>query len=896
MKYSLIFGLFLLMLAVPFALADASGSVTVCKAENAVFEFELYNQAEPLTYAISPSGIAGTLSLTTVSLGSGEKVNFTFTVPTSGKAPGNYPFTIIADGVASVSRASGLLIVSNCYDSILSVSPTAATAEKCNSVKVKVSLQNSGSKQDSYLLSSTGDLGVTFSPQALNVNPSGQASSDAMISVPCSATTGAHTIQITSSGRSKQSATVTVQVTAPVPTPTPTGCAYSNPACTSPKVCQNNACVLPPGCKYNNPGCGSGFACNSTSNSCAEIPKVPAAVITSSIQYDVCRGESVAYDYSITNPAATAQNYSIAVSGVAAAVSPSSSMVVDSNKTVAFVVTVDTAQVNPGTYYFNVTAKAVDNQVTATSGLRVRDCYASTVSLATAKMALCPTQVMARTLTVRNSGAESDIFLLSAKAAPDLAVEFSPEALLVPAGEERTALVMVTAPVQYNSSGEARVVTIYSTANSVASTQLSVDLTPVASCASAFNPSMFLSAIRACKGEVARFKFGVYNPENVAVVFNITASSPLKGTLSVNSLSVPNKSSENVYYTVNTTDVALGSYPIVLIAGNGKTSGSVASQLQVDECFASNLTLVNVLSGNETLPIVYPSAVPTAAATPVANASSNATNVTNKPAGVLWAILPQGLMFESGLQKPVTVTIRNAADYDVSSVRVLISNMTVSDAIIPLIPAGKSVNVDLVVSTGLSKPFNATVRAVGEQGSGETLFLVNATTGMVAAMTFKSSASAVNGTNGSVERVNTTVRLYNYANAAANVTLSVREPAISVTPAAATIPANSYVEISLSTQLPKDKDYNATIVASSKTGEVYSLPVSLRAVSPSASTGLFSGGLVSMFSLAVVAVGVILVLFYFARKQPDDEDSDEDADEDKEEAKPKEEKKPAKKR
>ena len=253
-------------------------------------------------------------------------------------------------------------------------------------------------------------------------------------------------------------------------------------------------------------------------------------------------------------------------------------------------------------------------------------------------------------------------------------------------------------------------------------------------------------------------------------------------------------------------------------------------------------------------------------------------------------------MFEAGLQKAVTVTIRNAVDYDISSVRVLISNMTVSDATLPLIPAGKSLTVDLVVSTGLSKPFNATVRAVGEQGFGETVFFVNSTEGKVAARTFTSAAKAVNGTNGSIERVNSTVRLYNYANKTSNLTVAVREPEVTVLPSAVSIPAMSYVEVSLSTQLPKDKDSNATLVVTSEAGAVYSLPVSLRAVSPSASTGLFSGGLVSMFSLAVVAVGVILVLFYFARKQPgDDEDGDEDGSgEDEDE--PKEEKKPAKKR
>jgi len=723
MKCSLVFGLFLLLFAAPFALADSAGSVSVCKGENAVFEFALYNQAEPLTYAITPSGITGTLSTTSLSLGRGQTANFTFMVATVNRAVGSYPFTIIADGGVSVSRASGLLVVSNCYDSALALNATSETVERCGSVKVKVSVQNTGSKQDTFALSSSGGLPAAFSPTVLAIGPSSQASADAVVSVPCATAAGAHPLMINASGHSKQSAKLTVYVTVPTPTPTPKGCAYSNPACASPKVCQNNACVLPSGCnysnpacaspkvcqnnacvlpsgcKYNNPACASGFSCNSTTNLCVELPPAPVPVIT--------------------------------------------------------------------------------------------------------------------------------------------------------------------------------------------------------------------ATVRACKGETARFKFSIYNPEAAAAAFNVTANSQVNGTLSVAAFTVPGNSSEGVYYTVNTTRVAVGTYPITLVASNGKTSGFVASQLQVEDCFASNLTLVGAVSGNQTIPVVFPStvpgAVPTAAATstpsnasavPTAavNASANATNATAKPAGVLWVILPQGLVLEAGLQKNITVTLRNSAGYEITSVRILISNMTVSDLTIPSIAAGKSLTVDLVVSTVVSKPFNATVRAIGEQGSGETMFMVNATEGKVAARTFKSAAETVNGTNGSVERVNTTVRLYNYANEAANLTVAIREPSVNLSTSNVSIPAKSYAEVALSSQIPTGKNYNATLLVTTRNGTVYSLQVSLREVSASASTGMFSGSLVSMFSLAVVAIGVILVLFYFARRNSaDEDDGDEDSEENEpesvDEAKPKEEEK-----
>jgi len=947
-----VFGLFLLLFAAPFTFASPE-SITVCKGEPAIFEYELANQGEPLTYSISSSGISGSLSITKVSLGRGEAASFTFTIQTADKAAGSYPFTITADGNEKVSKASSVLTVSDCYGSLLAVNPTAVTVEKCSSAKVQVTVQNTGSKSDSYSLSSSGDLAVNFSRQILGASASGSSSTDAYITAPCSAQPGTRTVQITSSGKTKKSATVTVYVTAPTPTPAPSGCAYSNPSCTSPKVCQNNACVLPPGCKYSNPACASGFYCDNSTNSCMQAAKPAAPVITSKIQYDVCRGETVKYDYSLANPATTAQTYALKVNGVTSAtISPSSSLYVPASQSTPFAVTVDTAQVTSGAYNFNVTASNANNIVFAASGLTVRTCYASSASLSASGMTLCPTQAMTRTITVRNRGSESDIFILNATASSDTKVEFSPDALLVPAGESRTALVVVTAPSSYNPSGESRIITVSASGNSISSAQVSVSLTRTASCPSAYSPTMFLSAVRACKGEVARFKFAVFNPETTAQEFAVNASSPVNGRLSASSLRVPANSSENVYYSVNTSEVALGSYPITLSAGNGKSSGSVATQLQVDDCFVSNLTLVSATSGNETLPITFPSAVPTivptvtvkptavatatakptvaanASAVPSAkptvaanastvpsavptaavNASANATNVTAKPAGVLWAILPQGLVLEAGLQKNITVTLRNSADYEITSVRILISNMTVSDIAIPSIAAGKSLTVDLLVSTVASRPFNATVRAIGEQGSGETVFMVNATEGKVAARTFKSAATTVNGTNGSVERVNTTVRLYNYANEAANLTVAMREPSVNLSTANVSIPAKSYAEITLLSQIPKGKNYNATLFVTTKNGTVYSLPVSLRAVSASASTGMFSGSLVSMFSLAVVAIGVILVLFYFARRNSEDDEDEEDSEENEPadtvvEEKPKEEekkqekaRKPAKKR
>ncbi|MFA5246670.1 MAG: hypothetical protein WC408_02130 [Candidatus Micrarchaeia archaeon] len=902
MKNLFVFGAVMLLFASAFAFADSS--VTVCSGENAVFEFELYNQAEPLTYSITASGITGVLSLNKVYLERDQKVNFTFTASTKDKAAGTYPFSIVADGQASVSRASATLTVANCYSSVIVANPASISIPRCNSGKVKISVQNTGTKSDSYSITSSGDLTTTFSQSFVTVSPSSSSTIDATISVPCSATAGTHTVQVSSSGKIKQTASITVQVTAPTPTPIPAGCAYANPSCKSPMVCQDNKCVLPPGCKYNNPVCQSGFSCDNSTNSCREIPKVPAPVLTSPVKDDACRGEVVQYDYEITNPSTVSQTYAISVNGVIASVKPSAVIDVAANKTVPFSVFVDTASITPKAYSFNVTAKSKANSVAASGSLNVRECYSGSISVTGSDISMCPSQIIVRSVTVKNKGAESDIFMLSSKGPSDMRVEFQPSALMLAQGEEKSALAIITAPSIYNASGESRVLTVAATSNSIASTQMRIVLSALASCPSTSGPTMFLEAVRACQGEIARFKFGLYNPENNTKVFNLSMQSELNGTLSVPFLSVNAKNSSDIYYTVNTSEVAIGKYPITLSASSGSSNAYVASQLLVEDCFGSNLTWIGGSGENGTIIIVLPTATPTAApsATPVvtanattvptlkanatasptakANASAMPTaNATAKPIGVLTASIPQGLSMESGLVKKFSVTVRNNAGYDVKSVRILISNMTLSSsAPIAVIPAGKSASVDVIASTTVAVPFNATLRAIGEQGFGDAVFFVNATAGRISAKALKVSTLPVNGTNGTSEYVNTTVRLFNYANSSVNVTLLMREANVKLSQQKVAIPAKSYIELALSTQLPKGKDYNATLVATTSDGRIYSMPISLKAISPSGSTGLVSGGLVSLFSLALVAIGVILVLYYFSRRNGTDEDECEDDD------------------
>ncbi len=862
------------LLALPAASAADVNSVTVCRGEQAVFEFELHNKADPLTYNITPSGLGGVLSISRISLGPDERVNFTFTVPTSDKAYGNYPFTMIADGGPTVSTASSLLVVANCYDSFLSASPSAITANACTTGKTTLTLQNRGTKSDSFTLTSSGDLGLTFAPATLQLGGGSSGTSEVAVSVPCTVSAGSHVLTLTANGVSKSSANLNVVVVIPSPTPVPQGCTYDNPACVAPQVCQNNKCVLPPGCKYHNPDCAAGFVCDTAANVCKEIPKVPAPILSSEVQYDVCRGEKVRYDYQVTNPANASQTYAVTIDGVTGVLSPSSSIAVPAGQKKAFSLEVDTASLAPKTYFFNVLASNGEKSVTMQSGLKVNECYSSGLSLQTGTLELCPTQVKTRTVTVRNLGSQADVFTLSAKDAGDLKVEFQPSSLLVGPGEEKSSLALFTAPAEPASIAAPRTVTIQASSNSVSSAQISVSIKDPATCPLAFNPALYLSAVRVCTGETARLNFDILNPSEFDQEF-VLKSSGVAGVLSQGELAVKSKSTANFFLAVNTTGLALGKYPVEILAKSDRAFARVSSQLQVEDCFGSNLTLVKIVSGGQVIPVESPAPATTVAPSAPAATPSPAAKAQS---GVLKILGLDGIVLESGLERKVTLAVQNTGGFDVTGIRLFVNNVSVSDyKPLAMLKSGEQASVEVTLSSDASSPFNTTARAVGEEGNGENAVAIRATPSKLTAQAVKTSVQKIG--NGTRENVTVTVRISNLNDKQLNLTLEAKESSVRLLGnSALSLKAGASAEIMLNAELPSGREYNATLVAVTGKG-TYKLPVTLNTKTGGVLTGLFTGGAASMLAIAAVVLAVVFVLLYLAKKQTDAEEQSEEKEE-----------------
>jgi hypothetical protein len=306
--------------------------------------------------------------------------------------------------------------------------------------------------------------------------------------------------------------------------------------------------------------------------------------------------------------------------------------------------------------------------------------------------------------------------------------------------------------------------------------------------------------------------------------------------------------------------------------------------LIIDDCYASNLTLVSIVGGAQQVQVI--TAVPTAAPGAAATATATAATSVSPSAGGLLKVIPSSVSTESGLETAMGLVLRNDAPFEVTSVRLFISNVTITQfRLLPSIKPGELVPIEFSGYTELSAPANVTVRAVGEEAYGEGELQLLASPSRIASAVLRTSTqSAKNGTR---ENVTVTVRLSNNGKKDANLSLSSADSAVAVNPSNISLAAGASKEITLNTELAPSKEYEATLVVRSPDG-TYRIPVVINTKTGGTLTGLFSGSLASAAALALVTIAIVTVLLYLARKQGEEEPAEEESAEagEKEEAKP----------
>ncbi|PJD01516.1 hypothetical protein COU38_00485 [Candidatus Micrarchaeota archaeon CG10_big_fil_rev_8_21_14_0_10_54_18] len=153
-------------------LASLSGSsVTVCKGDAANLGFTITNKGKPAVYSLSTT--RGTISKASTSLVQTGTDSFSVSVETSALAPSTYPVTVKAEGQFHTETETVQLIVENCFESDLTVSPNRLDICAGETLDARLTLRNQGTRQLSFdvvALSHQSYLNAVPQPSSLTLN------------------------------------------------------------------------------------------------------------------------------------------------------------------------------------------------------------------------------------------------------------------------------------------------------------------------------------------------------------------------------------------------------------------------------------------------------------------------------------------------------------------------------------------------------------------------------------------------------------------------------------------------------------------------------------------------------------------------------------------------------
>ncbi len=385
--------------------AFAANSVSVCQGDSAKFDFRLENQGDALTYSISVSGLAGTLSSNSISLDANSATTFSYSVPSQGLEIGNHPFQVTATSSRTTAVADAMLAVQKCYGSSLAIS-APSSAKQCDSIPATITLSNTGTKEDSYTLSSTGALPISFSQNPATVAAGASKQVAATITIPCTQTPATVASQtITSAGKTTSSASFQLQVLAkptptptpspspaptPIPTPKPAGCAYSNPACAEGFECKDNNC-------YKTIVVNNTITVNNTVivtvtpiptptpmptpvKTPAPTPEPEPMLLLGSIR--VCKNESAKMNFDLYNPKQSDATFELNATGAEGTLS-ATTIVAKPDSKASFWFLIDAALLEPNRTYLLAIAAKEQGAKTQYIGARVlvEDCFATNLSV-----------------------------------------------------------------------------------------------------------------------------------------------------------------------------------------------------------------------------------------------------------------------------------------------------------------------------------------------------------------------------------------------------------------------------------------------------------------------------------------------------------------------------------
>ena len=148
-----------------------SNSVTACESEEGAIAFKLTNNgAAPETYGLEVN--TGNLTRDRVELGTGEAAVVATEINTRTLDEGNHNVTLTATAQTfnePVKTRSSTLTVENCWDLNMNVVPNVASAGENRSTIYEIQLNNTGTRENTYELSSEGPEWADVRPEEVTI-------------------------------------------------------------------------------------------------------------------------------------------------------------------------------------------------------------------------------------------------------------------------------------------------------------------------------------------------------------------------------------------------------------------------------------------------------------------------------------------------------------------------------------------------------------------------------------------------------------------------------------------------------------------------------------------------------------------------------------------------------
>jgi len=542
-------------------------------------------------------------------------------------------------------------------------------------------------------------------------------------------------------------------------------------------------------------------------------------------QVNVCKGDSAAIGYTMTNTGKKAATWALSTSMGTISKTQTTLPVAASD---TFNVAVDTSPLSFDSY--EVVVKGTNQFYVAEKRVKlvVENCYDSGLGATGGQLEMCPSEYATASLNMQNRGTRQDTFALSATT--DLQAEVSPLSLTIAAGATQPVSLKVTVP--YTTPYDTQhAVTVTAVGASTSSATVGVRVLPLSACHSvSVSSDADEKKIEVCKGDV--FEITLTNRGRFTENLVLSTEGPTWAFATPNQVSLkPGESKKAYVYFAPPFNTAQGKYQITFKAAS------------------------EYASATKTL---------TADVYPVGGLGEQVPNYNSADYSINFENL-NDVMMEYGVSQPVTIVVSNPGIADIHNILLFFQSdlFEINNASIkPFdLKAGAKESVTVMLKPKKTGTFPTEVRLVSKEKHIEKVVDVHVTE---PTLVFEEVGQRISPKNASLLEM--TFKATNKG-APISVTPSLTLENAAIEPVSFPLGTNETKTFTATVEMPKEANKAYRFGVATERG-IYSLETKASPMTPAALSGMFAS-LPSLGMIVIVLVGCGLAVFLMLRRKPE---------------------------